>query len=189
MPAAGHALFISLCGRGILLTAPVIAFAAWSNTGKTTYLERLIPLLKEAGVRVGVLKHDGHGFRMDAPGTDTDRLARAGASAVAIASPSGFSYMERQPVPPEAAVEHFRDVDLILAEGYKNGPFPVIALYRRASGKPLAVPAEACLAIVSDLPLEAPCPVFPLEDPAPMAAFLMEWMRAQRGDHRDVSHP
>ena len=35
--------------------AVVIAFVAWSNTGKTTYLERLIPLLKNVGVRVGVL--------------------------------------------------------------------------------------------------------------------------------------
>ena len=177
------------CSGGIPLAVPVVAFAAWSDTGKTTYLERLIPQLKEAGVRVGVLKHDGHGFALDTAGSDTDRLASAGADAVAIASPSAFAYMERRPVAPEDAVRHFRNVDLILAEGYKTGPFPIIALYRAASGKPLAVPAEACLAIVSDTPLAAPCPVLPLEDPAPMAAFLMQWMREQRGEHRDVSHP
>ena len=171
------------------MSVPVIAFAAWSNTGKTTYLERLIPLLKEAGLRVGVLKHDGHGFALDSEGSDTDRLARAGADAAAIASPFAFAYMEQRPVAPEDAVRHFQNVDLILAEGYKNGPFPTIALYREASGKPLAVPAEVCLAIVSDTPLEAPCPVLPLEDPAPMAAFLMRWMSRQRGDHKDVSYP
>lgn len=171
------------------MTVPVVAFAAWSNTGKTTYLEKLIPLLKAAGLRVGVLKHDGHGFMPDTSGSDTDRLACAGAAAAAIASPSAFAYVERQAVSPEDALRHFRDVDLILAEGYKNGPFPTIALYREASGKPLALPAEKCLAIVSDSPLEAPCPVLPLEDPTPMAAFLMKWMREQRGDRRDVSYP
>ena len=171
------------------MTVPVVAFAAWSNTGKTTYLEKLIPLLKAAGLRVGVLKHDGHDFALDLEGSDTDRLACAGADAAAIASPFAFAYMEQRSVGPENAVRHFQNVDLILAEGYKNGPFPTIALYREASGKPLALPAEECLAIVSDSPLEAPCPVLPLEDPTPMAAFLMKWMREQRGERRDVSHP
>ena len=73
--------------------APVVTIAAWSGTGKTTYLEKLLPCLKRRGIRVGVLKHDGHGFEMDTPGTDTDRLARSGADAVAICSPGGFAYL------------------------------------------------------------------------------------------------
>lgn len=43
-------------------TIPVIAVAAWSGTGKTTLLERLIPVLKERGLRVCVMKHDAHEF-------------------------------------------------------------------------------------------------------------------------------
>lgn len=160
----------------------IITFAAWSGTGKTTYLEKLLPCLKGRGVRVGVLKHDGHGFEMDTPSTDTDRLARSGADAVAICSPGGFAYLERKPVELQEALSHFAGMDLVVTEGYKNGPFPKIALYRKASGKPLAVPAENCLAIVSDAVLEVSCPVFPLDDPNPMAAFLADWLKHQKGD-------
>ena len=68
------------------MDTPVFIFAAYSNVGKTTYLERLIPCLKEAGLRVGVVKHDAHDFQLDIQGKDTWRFAAAGADAVAIAS-------------------------------------------------------------------------------------------------------
>lgn len=167
---------------------PIITFAAWSGTGKTTYLEKLLPRLKAYGLRVGVLKHDAHGFDMDTPGTDTDRLTRSGADAVAIASPGGFAYLEWRPMELEEIARYFHGMDLVLTEGYKSGPFPKIALYRRSSGQPLAVPADTCLAIVSDAPLEAPCPVFPLDDPAPMAAFLVDWLMEKKGDWLYVHH-
>lgn len=169
--------------------AVVIAFVAWSNTGKTTYLERLIPLLKNVGVRVGVLKHDGHDFDLDSPGTDTYRLTKSGADAVAIASPNGFAYLERNCLDPWEALGHFHDMDLILVEGYKRGPFPKIALYRHTAKQPLAVSPDVCLAIVSDVSLEAPCPVFPLNDPGPMVGFLLKWLPEKKGDCSDVHHP
>ena len=50
---------------------PVITFAAYSGTGKTTYLEKLLPCLKAAGLRTAVVKHDGHDFEMDRQGNDT----------------------------------------------------------------------------------------------------------------------
>lgn len=60
-------------------TIPVIAVAAWSGTGKTTLLERLIPVLKERGLRVCVMKHDAHEFEVDRVGKDSWRMTRAGA--------------------------------------------------------------------------------------------------------------
>ena len=44
---------------------PVLTFTAYSNTGKTTYLEKLIPCLKSAGLRIAVIKHDAHDFQAD----------------------------------------------------------------------------------------------------------------------------
>lgn len=37
---------------------PIFSVVAYSGTGKTTLLEKLIPLLKERGLRVAVVKHD-----------------------------------------------------------------------------------------------------------------------------------
>ena len=61
---------------------PVIGFVAYSGTGKTTLLTRLIPLLREEGLRVGVIKHAHHAFEIDTPGKDSYELQRAGAGIV-----------------------------------------------------------------------------------------------------------
>lgn len=152
---------------------PVITFAAYSGTGKTTYLEKLLPCLKTVGLRVAVVKHDGHNFQLDMPGSDTCRLSDAGADAVAIVSSQKFALLEPRSLDVDEIVHRIMDVDLILTEGFKHGPYPKIALYRKESGQPLAVEAADCLAIVSDTPIEAPCPVFPLNTPEPLAAYLI----------------
>ena len=57
----------------------VYSFIAWSGTGKTTYLERLIAALKARGLRVAAVKHDAHRLELDREGKDSWRFARAGA--------------------------------------------------------------------------------------------------------------
>ena len=69
---------------------PVLTFTAYSNTGKTTYLEKLIPCLKSAGLRIAVIKHDAHDFQADIEGKDSWRFAQAGADIVAVASKRQF---------------------------------------------------------------------------------------------------
>ena len=65
---------------------PVLGFSAYSGTGKTTLLRKLIPLLKQACVRVAVIKHAHHEFDIDIPGKDSYELRKAGADQVLIAS-------------------------------------------------------------------------------------------------------
>ena len=43
----------------------VLGFAAYSGTGKTTLLTKIIPMLVKKGVRVGVIKHAHHSFDVD----------------------------------------------------------------------------------------------------------------------------
>ena len=169
------------------MSIPVITFAAYSGTGKTTYLEKLLPCLKRRGLRVAVVKHDGHEFQMDTPGTDTYRLARSGADTVAILSSGKFALLERRSLQLEDALRHIRDVDLILTEGFKHGPYPKIALFRSGSGKPLAVEPQECLAVVSDVPLNVSCPLFPLDDPQPLADYLVNTL-TEKGDLPHVDH-
>ena len=57
--------------KAVQAAAAVYSLIAWSDTGKTTYLENLIPALKKRGVRVAVIKHDGHDFDIDHEGTDS----------------------------------------------------------------------------------------------------------------------
>ena len=59
----------------------VLAVSGVHNSGKTTLLEKLLPVLRSRRLKVGVIKHDGHDFTPDVPGTDSYRLREAGADA------------------------------------------------------------------------------------------------------------
>lgn len=151
---------------------PIYSFVAWSGTGKTTYLERLIPALKGLGLRVAAVKHDAHEFEIDHRGKDSWRLTHAGAEVTAVVSGTQAAFMEARTLDMEAVLDRIRDVDLILTEGYKQGPWPKIALVRAATGRGPALPLEVCAALVTDGEPEADIPVFPLDDPAPLARWL-----------------
>lgn len=60
------------------------------NSGKTTLLEGLIRILTARGLKVAVIKHDGHDFECDIPGTDSRRYVEAGAFGASVYSKSQF---------------------------------------------------------------------------------------------------
>jgi molybdopterin molybdotransferase len=160
---------------------PVISFVAKSGTGKTTFLMKLIPELKARGLRVGVLKHHAHTTPFDVPGKDTYRLAQAGADVVvgACAVQIAVFHQEDGASDLEGVIaRHLGDVDLILAEGFKQGNYPKIEIHRAAhpqSRKLLYEPGEL-LALVTDEPLSSDVPLFDLEDAAGVADFLLAWL-------------
>lgn len=152
--------------------AEVYVFAAWSGTGKTAYLEKLIPCLGQLGLSAAVVKHDIHGLALDRPGKDSHRLFAAGAEATAVVC-GGEVLLHRRDAPTlEEVLAMLPPADLVLAEGFKASPYPKIAIYRAASGKPLAAEPKECLAVVTDTVLDVSCPQFPLDEPAALAAFL-----------------
>ncbi|MDY3236168.1 MAG: molybdopterin-guanine dinucleotide biosynthesis protein MobB, partial [Eubacteriales bacterium] len=65
-------------GRLDQAAQPVLAVSGSKNTGKTWLLEHLVSILAGAGVRAAVIKHDGHEFEADVPGTDSHRMKKAG---------------------------------------------------------------------------------------------------------------
>ena len=170
------------------MSVPTYALAAWSGSGKTTYLEKLLPALKERGLRVAVVKHDGHDFELDREGKDTWRLTRAGADVTAIVSATHAAVMENRPVPLEEVVASIRNVDLILVEGAKSGPWKKILFYRAGAGKPPAADPKRCAAVVTDTPLDTRAPTFALEDAAGLADWLTERVRNYAELTIDLDH-
>ncbi len=65
---------------------PVMGFSAYSGTGKTTLLSKVIPLLTAKGYRIGIIKHTHHNIDIDKPGKDSHVLREAGAAQTVIAS-------------------------------------------------------------------------------------------------------
>ena len=152
--------------------AEVYVFAAWSGTGKTAYLEQLIPCLAQLGLTAAVVKHDVHGLVLDRPGKDSHRLFQAGAEATAVVC-GGEVLLHRCTEPTlEEVLALLPPSDLVLVEGFKASSYPKIAIYRAGAEKPLAAEPGECLAVVTDTALDVPCPQFPLDVPSALAAFL-----------------
>lgn len=182
---------------GAVRSVPVLGFCAFSGTGKTTLLVNLLPLLKRAGLKVGVIKHSHHHFEIDHPGKDSFRLRKAGATEMMIASGRRWALM----VDLEDEQDSGRDpdlggmlarmdqsiLDLIIVEGFKHEPIPKIELHRPSLGKPLIFPDDPnVIAVATDAPgsIATRLPLLDLNDPQTIAdfvsAFVGEPERAKR---------
>lgn len=160
-------------GGNVMGQIPIYSIVAYSGTGKTTFLEKLIPELKKKGLRLAVIKHDAHDFEIDREGKDSYRITKAGADVTGLISGTKAVLMENRPVEPEDFLNKVDNVDVILTEGYKTGKWPKIMLYRKAAGKRLPLNPEECLAVVSDDKVEGKVPVYDLEDVSGVAEFLV----------------
>nr|VFJ86691.1 MAG: molybdopterin-guanine dinucleotide biosynthesis protein B [Candidatus Kentron sp. LFY]VFJ87060.1 MAG: molybdopterin-guanine dinucleotide biosynthesis protein B [Candidatus Kentron sp. LFY]VFK15572.1 MAG: molybdopterin-guanine dinucleotide biosynthesis protein B [Candidatus Kentron sp. LFY] len=162
---------------------PVVGFIAWSGTGKTTLLTRLIPLLGERGLRVGLVKHCHHDFEIDKPGKDSFELRKVGANPVLVGSRHRWALIEETPDADELTLEntliHFQHdrPDVILVEGFKREPYPKIELHRPSMGKPFLYPEDPfVIAIATDDTISeaVPIPVLDLNRPDEIAAFIID---------------
>jgi molybdopterin-guanine dinucleotide biosynthesis protein MobB len=158
-----------------------VAFVANSGTGKTTLLEKVIARLKERGYRVGAVKHDAHRFDIDRPGKDSHRFTAAGAEVMVISSSEKLALVEKHGAPPpveELLSRFFRNMDIVLVEGYRKSSLPKIEVHRKERGKSLlcrgAENDPALLAVVSDEPLELDVPVLDIDDAERIAGFIEE---------------
>ena len=142
---------------------PVISFIGWSGSGKTTFLEKLIPVLRGRGLRLALVKYDGHDFQMDKPGKDTWRFSQAGAETVAIANVRHAALLENRPLSFREICGKIENVDLIIAEGWNLPELMKIELFREHESLRAQEPEKLC-AVITDRPLELEVPQFGLED-------------------------
>jgi molybdopterin-guanine dinucleotide biosynthesis adapter protein len=154
----------------------IVAFAAPSGTGKTTFLETLIRELVGRGLKVAAIKHDAHSFQVDRPGKDTHRFRSAGASRVAISNDRELAVMgDTDPdlTPEQLTSRYLGEVDLVLVEGFREAIIPRVLVCRRDAPRPPYDATEPrVIAVVGDRTLPGDKPHFPLDDPAPLADFL-----------------
>ncbi len=156
---------------------PVLGFAGFSGTGKTTLLEKIIPVLTGRGLRLAVVKHDAHGLKFDHEGKDSKRFSDAGAAYSIVSSGVNAAVFMDRPLDPWEAVMMAPDVDLVLVEGYKKADFSQIGLCRKATGKGFTSELSRFEALVTDLELpDAAVPVFAFDDYEGIADFIMQNM-------------
>ncbi|MCG7974780.1 MAG: molybdopterin-guanine dinucleotide biosynthesis protein B [Candidatus Thiodiazotropha taylori] len=179
---------------------PLLGIIAYSGTGKTTLLTKLLPILKAAGLRIAVVKHAQHQFEIDHPHKDSYELRKSGASQMLVASRGRMALIaetdERNEPDLQSTLPHLdhHALDLVLVEGFKHAPIQKIELHRPKLGKPLICQTDPnVIAIATD---EAICslpdslPVLDLNQPEAIANFISQQLYrfGERPIHDPASH-
>lgn len=167
---------------------PLLGISAWSGTGKTTLLKKLIPLLNERGVRPGLIKHTHHDMDVDKPGKDSYELRKAGASQTIVASQKRWALMTETPEESELDLPWLvsrmdaSSLDLVLVEGFKHDQIPKIMLYREGisqRAEELVIDSHV-IAIASDIePLQewGDIPILDINSPIQIVDFIVGWLK------------
>lgn len=154
----------------------VIGFIGYSNTGKTTLIEKLLPLFNARALRVAAIKHAHHGFDMDRPGKDSFRYRAAGVQQVLIATAQRWALLTEtaQPATLDQLLGQLAPCDLVLVEGFRSeGRFPRIEVRRTTNTEPPLFPDDPnVVALAADHPIETRLPVLDLNDAVKIAAFI-----------------
>ena len=160
---------------------PIVGFAAYSGTGKTTLLKKLIGLFSQNNINVGVIKHAHHEFDIDHPGKDSYELRKAGAKQILVGSKNRWAhiveYSGEHTYTLEDHINHMagENLDLILVEGFKPEAIPKIEIIRSGFKNPLFYPSDSSvIAIATDgeLPQETDLPVLDLNSAEEIYEFI-----------------
>lgn len=131
----------------------VLAICGCKNSGKTTLIEKIIHILTERGHHIAYIKHDGHDFTADVPGTDSHRMQQSGALATAVFSDTQcLIYEKRQMIQIDEIIQRFFEYDLILIEGCKHSVLPKLEIIRTEVGTEPISNVAGRLGIVTDCP-------------------------------------
>jgi molybdopterin-guanine dinucleotide biosynthesis protein len=163
----------------------VLAVSGLKKTGKTMLIEKLLHGLKDAGWRCAVVKHDGHDFEADVPGTDSYRFKKAGALGTVVYSDRKFCMVKDGNYRADDFFPFFQSADLILLEGQKHSSYPKIeVLYtpepRAAVCNPASVIAYASAGEFSEKTLNGR-PIFHISAYQEILEFIAQFYDGQSG--------
>jgi molybdopterin-guanine dinucleotide biosynthesis protein B len=157
----------------------LIGIVGWKNSGKTTLVERVIPILVQQGLKVATVKHTHHDLRPPDGATDSERHVRAGAVKTIVIAPNAWEISGdcQEDAPPEFAdlPGYLAEADIVIVEGLKRAPIPKIEVRRQASPtqEPLAARDDNVVAVAADHVTSANgLPVFDVDDAEGIAAFI-----------------
>lgn len=161
----------------------ILQIVGYQNSGKTTVSKTLIRYLTAQALRVGAIKHHGHGGIPDAPvNKDSTQHEQAGAIISAVEGAGMLRLAMQAPnwsLAEVLALYEPYHLDVIIVEGYKQQHFPKVVLLRNDQDKTLLNLTSICCVLywpgttVTDLSI----PHFALQDEESYCTFLLQEMR------------
>ena len=164
-------------------TLPALfGFVGRSGAGKTTIITDVIDCLRLQGYGVSTIKRAHDGFDLDRPGKDSWRLREAGCREVMLVGDQRWALLHEYRTEPEAdplaLARRMKDVDIILFEGFRNAPIPMIEVHRPSLGLPMLWKAcPSVVAVATDGEVACPLPILNLGAPQEVAVFLVAHLR------------
>jgi molybdopterin-guanine dinucleotide biosynthesis protein B len=160
-------------------SAPALfGFIGRSGAGKTTIITDVIDCLRLESYSVSAIKRAHDGLDLDRPGRDSWLLRAAGCSEVMIVGDRRWALLHEYRAEPEpeqlALARRMKHVDIILFEGFRNAPFPMIEVHRPSLGLPMLWKAcPSVVALATDPAVDCPLPILNLRVPREVAAFVI----------------
>ena len=168
------------------MSVPVLAIVGFSNSGKTTLMEKLVSGLVAKGLRIATIKHSHHQPEMDTPGKDSWRHKQAGASTSLLVGSEKMlmvSDVDEALNPQLLASRLFTDYDLVLVEGYASVSGPKIEVVRAERSQELRCNEDELVAVATDIPdLKVSVPVLDMNHIQSLIDFILNWLKGMGAD-------
>lgn len=163
----------------------IIQIVGYQNSGKTTLMEQLIKQATTEGLRVGTIKHHGHGGApVENSSKDSSRHEQAGARVSAVEGEGTLRLSIHQhswQLADILAIYANFSMDIILIEGYKREHYPKVVLLRTAQDYLLLQQISNILCVIywPSYPIDQNLriPSFSINEETEYMEFLLNEMR------------
>lgn len=156
------------------IMAAIVSFIGWHDSGKTTLATGVVASLNQMGYRVAVIKSSSEkNIEFDTPETDTFKHKQAGADSVMLVAPDQIVLQTKEKDLSLTTLAHryFPDVDIIIAEGFKQARHIAKVEVVRNPDQQLRKEVRGVLAVATDLEITADY-VFRLDEAEEIALFI-----------------
>ncbi len=136
--ALNHGNIISICGV--------------KNSGKTTFISKVIKELSNEGYSIKYVKHDGHDFLLEDL-TDSNIIFNSGAICTVVYSRSKYELISREKKDIKYFLEDAKKYDLVFVEGLKNSKLPKFEVLRKGNSEDL-ISSEPIIGVITDNAIE-----------------------------------
>ena len=168
----------------------IVSVVGFSQSGKTTLIQEMIPLLRAKGYQVGVIKHTDKKIAEAPAGKDTFQFSQAGAQAVGLWGADGFTMTKSPgkaaaPALEQAAFYLCPEVDILLTEGFKEAATPKILVLTPGQEDRLVTEVRGViLATVGPKPFKEEWPHFQAQEAGRLVEMLEQRFLKERHEPR-----